>query len=75
NTHTGFNSPLYPRSSEKGDKRLLNQQATVDTWIEGGCPGSKLVLGLGMYGRTFILKQKKNADTKPYGASKGAGLP
>ncbi|CAF3718303.1 unnamed protein product [Rotaria socialis] len=73
NTHIGFNSPLYPRSSEKGDKRLLNQQATVDTWIESGCPGSKLVLGLGTYGRTFELKQKKNADTKPYGASKGAG--
>ncbi|CAF1397048.1 unnamed protein product [Adineta steineri] len=75
NAYTGFNSPLYPRSSEKGDKRLLNQQATVDTWIEGGCPPSKLVLGLGMYGRTFKLKQKKNGDTKPYGPAKGAGLP
>ncbi|CAF1202079.1 unnamed protein product [Rotaria sordida] len=75
NTHTGFNSPLYARSSEKGDKRLLNQQATVDTWIDGGCSPSKLVLGLGMYGRTFKLKQKKNPDTKPYGPSKGAGLP
>ncbi|CAF1071697.1 unnamed protein product [Adineta ricciae] len=75
NSHIGFNSPLYARSSEKGDKRLLNQQATVDTWIDGGCPPSKLVLGLGMYGRTFKLKQKKNADTKPYGPSKGAGSP
>jgi chitinase len=75
NTHTGFNSPLYPRSNEKGDKRLLNQQATIDTWIDGGCPPSKLVLGLGMYGRTFKLKQKKNGDTKPYAPSKGAGLP
>jgi GH18 family chitinase len=28
-----------------------------------------------MYGRTFKLKQKKSADTKPYGPSKGAGLP
>lgn len=53
----------------------MNQQATIDTWIDGGCPPSKLVLGLGMYGRTFKLKQKKNADTKPYGPSKGAGLP
>lgn len=38
-------------------------------------PPSKLVLGLGMYGRTFKLKQKKNADVKPYSPSKGAGLP
>jgi len=75
NSFIGFNSPLYPRSSEKGDRRLLNQQATVDTWIEGGCPPSKLVLGLGMYGRTFKLKQKKNADVKPYSTSKGAGSP
>lgn len=75
NTYIGFNSPLYPRSSEKGDKRLLNQQATIDTWIDGGCPSSKLVLGLGMYGRTFKLKQKKSADIKPYSPSKGAGLP
>jgi chitinase len=73
NSYTGFNSPLYPRSTEKGDKRLLNQQATVDTWIDGGCPASKLVLGLGMYGRTFQLKQKKNMDTKPYAPSKGSG--
>ena len=75
NAFTGFNSPLYPRSSEKGDRRLLNQQATVDTWIEGGCPPSKLVLGLGLYGRTFKLKQKKNAETKPYAPAKGPGLP
>ncbi len=58
--YIGFNSPLYPRSTETDDQRLLNQQATVNTWIDGGCPSSKLVLGLGMYGRTFRLKQKKN---------------
>lgn len=75
NNYIGYNSPLAPRSIEKGDRRLLNQQATVDTWIEGGCPTSKLVLGLGMYGRTFQLKQKKAAEIKPYAPSKGAGLP
>jgi chitinase len=75
NSYIGFNSPLYPRSTEKDDQRLLNQQATVNTWIKGGCPRSKLVLGLGFYGRTFKLKQKKNPETKPYAPSKGAGLP
>jgi chitinase len=75
NSFIGFNSPLYPRSTETDDQRFLNQQATVDTWINGGCPPSKLVLGLGMYGRTFRLKQKKNPDIKPYASSKGAGLP
>ena len=47
----------------------------MNTWIKGGCPPSKLVLGLGMYGRTFTLKRKRNAKTKPYGPSRGAGLP
>jgi len=28
-----------------------------------------------MYGRTFLLKAKKNADMKPYAAAKGAGHP
>jgi chitinase len=75
NSYIGYNSPLYPRSTEKHDQRLLNQQATVDTWINGGCSPSKLVLGLGVYGRTFKLKQKNNPDIKPYALSKGAGLP
>ena len=66
---------MYPRSTEKDDQRLLNQQATIETWIQGGCPPSKLVLGLGAYGRTFRLKQKKKPDIKPYAPAKGAGLP
>lgn len=74
NSHIGFNSPLYPRSTDKDDQLLLNQQATVDTWIHGGCPPSKLVLGLGIYGRTFRLKEKINSTIKPYALTKGAGL-
>ena len=66
---------MYPRSTEKDDQRLLNQEATIETWIQGGCPPSKLVLGLGAYGRTFRLKQKTNPDIKPYAPAKGAGLP
>lgn len=66
---------MYPRSTEKDDQRFLNQQATIETWIQGGCPPSKLVLGLGAYGRTFRLKQKTNPDIKPYAPAKGAGLP
>ncbi|CAF1166877.1 unnamed protein product [Adineta steineri] len=75
NSYIGFNSPLYPRSTEIDDQRFLNQQATVNTWLEGGCPSSKLILGLGMYGRTFKLKSKTNPDIKPYAPSIGAGLP
>ncbi|CAF4794720.1 unnamed protein product, partial [Rotaria sp. Silwood1] len=75
NTHIGFNSPLYPRSTEIGNQRYLNQQATVNTWIDGGCPPSKLVLGLGFYGRTFQLQQINNPNIKPYAPSKGPGLP
>lgn len=72
NVHTGFNSPLYPRATETDQQRLLNQQATVKTWVDGGCPRAKLVLGLGTYGRTFRVA-KQNATVKPYTPSLGAG--
>lgn len=59
NQQTGHNSPLFARSEQTGDQQLLNQEATIDAWIELGAPAEKLVLGLAMYGRTFTLKSKK----------------
>jgi chitinase len=59
NQRTGHNSPLFSRSEQTGDEGLLNQEATINTWIEMGAEPGKLVLGLAMYGRTFKLKTKK----------------
>jgi chitinase len=59
NNRTGHNSPLFGRKEQVGDQLLLNQEATINTWIELGAPADKLVLGMAMYGRTFTLKTKK----------------
>ncbi len=53
---TGHNSPLFARKDQTGGELLLNQDATVNAWIELGAPAEKLVLGLAMYGRTFTLE-------------------
>lgn len=51
----------------------MNQEASIDAWIDLGAPAEKLVLGLAMYGRTFTLKTKKqngiNAPATDAGAS------
>ncbi|CAH1258832.1 CHIT1 [Branchiostoma lanceolatum] len=52
---TGLNSPLYPSASESGDQALLNQEAAINLWLAGGAPPSKLILGIGTYGRAFQL--------------------
>ncbi|KAF2343374.1 Glycoside hydrolase family 18 catalytic domain [Trinorchestia longiramus] len=53
---TGHNAPLYARDDEADPQRVLNVEFSVDYYINGGVPPSKLVLGLGLYGRTFLLK-------------------
>ena len=75
NNFIGFNSPLSVRSDEIDHQRFLNQQASVDIWTSHGCPPSKLVLGLGMYGRTFRLTEPFHRDIKPYSPARGPGLP
>ncbi len=49
----------------------MNQEASINAWIELGAQPEKLVLGLAMYGRTFTLKTKKN--TALDAPSKSAG--
>lgn len=73
NKNTGHNSPLFARQGQTGDQLLLNQEASINAWIELGAEPEKLVLGLAMYGRTFTLKTKKmngmNAPSKNAGES------
>ncbi|XP_033739243.1 LOW QUALITY PROTEIN: uncharacterized protein LOC117326594 [Pecten maximus] len=57
---TGHTSPLYPRSDEQGDQKLLNQEAAVHYWISLGAPPDKIVMGMALYGRTFTLANTGN---------------
>lgn len=73
NKNTGHNSPLFAREGQTGDQLELNQEASINAWIELGAQPEKLVLGLAMYGRTFTLKTKKltslDAPSKSAGKS------
>ncbi|KAG8175504.1 hypothetical protein JTE90_009138 [Oedothorax gibbosus] len=53
---TGHNSPMYARLDETGTQRTLNVDYAVKYWLRRGAPASKLVLGMPLYGRSFVLQ-------------------
>ncbi|CAL4062917.1 unnamed protein product, partial [Meganyctiphanes norvegica] len=57
---TGHNAPLYPRDDETEAEKTLNVEYTINYYLQLGCPPEKLVMGLGLYGRTFLLQDKAN---------------
>ncbi|EFA06693.1 chitinase 8 precursor [Tribolium castaneum] len=58
---TGQNAPLYASSIDvEGSQKLLNVDASIRGWIERGADPGKLVLGLGVYGRSFTLASASN---------------
>lgn len=51
---TGYNAPLYPNPNDPSTpKDKLNVDWTVTQYINAGAPTDKLVLGLGLYGRSW----------------------
>uniref|UniRef100_T1JFT1 Ribosome assembly protein 1 n=1 Tax=Strigamia maritima TaxID=126957 RepID=T1JFT1_STRMM len=56
---TGHNSPLYERADDLDENRILNMNFSIHHWIANGAPPEKLILGMGLYGRSFTLQ---NAD-------------
>ncbi|XP_071534026.1 probable chitinase 2 [Panulirus ornatus] len=57
---TGHNAPLYSREDEPEDEKYLNVDATVKLYLDSGAPPHKLLLGVGLYGRTFLLSDITN---------------
>jgi len=57
---TGFNSPLYARPGDSNGRELFNMDYSSRYWVSGGCPSSKLILGMGTYGRSFTLTNAGN---------------
>jgi len=70
----GIHTALYPRKEETGAQRDQNVAAAVDIWLKGGCPPEKLVLGMGMYGRSFRLPNSASGNFGPGTPANGAGL-
>jgi chitinase len=66
---TGINSPLYAPNNNPG--ATTNQNWAVNYWVQLGAPRNKIVLGMGLYGRSFTLA---NANNNGVGApANGAG--
>jgi len=57
---TGHNAPLYARDDESPAAKMLNVQFSVDYILEKGVPANKLIVGLPLYGRTFLLQNPQN---------------
>ncbi|XP_022107744.1 chitotriosidase-1-like, partial [Acanthaster planci] len=55
-----------------GNNLLLTVSNAVDIWLEGGTPPSKLVLGMGLYGRSFTLRGQQTGIGAPVS---GPGTP
>ncbi|CAH0550889.1 unnamed protein product [Brassicogethes aeneus] len=58
---TGQNAPLYASSKDVSSaQKQLNVDACIRGWIQRGAAPEKLVLGMGVYGRTFTLTSTSN---------------
>jgi chitinase len=68
----GLNAPLYAGPADQSViEKQLNIDASVNYWLKNGAPKEKLVLGMPLYGRTFVMANSN--DNKPGAASKGPG--
>ncbi|XP_076304901.1 acidic mammalian chitinase-like isoform X2 [Tachypleus tridentatus] len=61
-TFTGHNAPLYPRPDDNELNQILNVNFSINYWISKGAPRNKLVLGMGLYGRSFTLASSSNTS-------------
>jgi chitinase len=52
--NTGHNAPLFGKTGEPEDERMLNVDYVVNYWISSGGSPSKLTLGMPVYCKQFI---------------------
>ncbi|XP_013781598.1 chitinase-3-like protein 1 [Limulus polyphemus] len=61
-TFTGHNAPLYPRPDDNELNQILNVNFSINYWISQGAARNKLILGMGLYGRSFTLSSASNTS-------------
>lgn len=54
--YTGHHAALARLPTESGNDTKLNVKHAVETWLSLGAPREKLILGMGTYGRGFMLQ-------------------
>ncbi|KAL1417024.1 hypothetical protein MTO96_027226 [Rhipicephalus appendiculatus] len=74
-TKVGHHAPMYSRPEEKPEDHILNVNFSVNYWIQKGAPRNKLVLGMGLYGRSFTLKRAENHKPGDEAPQKGRAGP
>lgn len=71
---TGHNAPLRPRPDETGGNIFLNLEYSINYLLKLGAKPEKTVLGVPLYGRSFLLKDKsKNGMGAPARSTSFAG--
>lgn len=63
-------SPLNAMPTETGNNTKLNANHAIQFWMAKGCPAEKLILGMGTYGRGFLLDNP--ANHQPYSSASQA---
>ncbi|XP_064474372.1 chitotriosidase-1-like [Ornithodoros turicata] len=74
-TITGHHAPMFSRPEEPLDERILNLNFSVNYWIDKGAPRNKIILGLGLYGRSFTLARSENHNPRDSAPQKGRAGP
>ncbi|KAJ8721753.1 hypothetical protein PYW07_002528 [Mythimna separata] len=69
---TGFNSPLYQRSTEQMYLATLNINYTVHMYLDKGLDRNKIVVGIPTYGHTFTLFNPNNHNVNSPASGFGA---
>ncbi|UJR30603.1 hypothetical protein I4U23_018128 [Adineta vaga] len=73
--YTGVNAPLYRRYDELDRDGSLNQDFGITIWLENGAPAHKLVLGVPLFARSFLLARSDQTDIhSPTVGNGSAGL-
>jgi chitinase len=69
-TTTGFHSALHPAGGDPARADRLTVAEAVATWLQGGLPASKLIVGVPFYGRGW--RGVPSADNGLWQTSSGA---
>lgn len=56
---TGHVAPLFHYPGDRWD--YFNSNYTINYWIQGGAPSRKIIMGVPMYGQSFVLSSPSNS--------------
>jgi chitinase len=59
-TKAGHHAGMFSRPEEPLEEHILNLNYSVNYWISQGACRKKLILGMGLYGRSFTLSRNEN---------------